>query len=116
MKKNLLIGGQERPFHFGYAALARFSEKSGMTLDQMATGVVASRLDQSIMLIGCGLEDGARRGGERWPFSDIDIADWLDDRPDALGEGLAIFIESMASKMVAKEGKPTGGVEEKPKS
>ena len=79
-KKTIAIGGELRPIHYGFAALAEWCDLTGDNMSMSA----------AIQLIYCGLRHGARRSKEEFNYSIDDVADWIDE------EGMDIFTDAMA--------------------
>ena len=94
MVKKVNIGGEERPVKFGFAALMQFTDATGYTLAQLDSIGDSLTLSQAIELIKAGLKQGARVEGEKFNATSEEIADWLDETPEALEQVLAVFTES----------------------
>ena len=94
MVKKVNIGGEERPVKFGFAALMQFTDATGYTLAQLDSIGDSLTLSQAIELIKAGLKQGARLEGEKFNATSEEIADWLDETPEALEQVLAVFTES----------------------
>jgi hypothetical protein len=94
MVKKVNIGGDERPVKFGFAALMQFTDATGYTLAQLDSIGDSLTLSQAIELIKAGLKQGARIEGEKFNATSEEIADWLDETPEALEQVLAVFTES----------------------
>lgn len=106
MIKEVNIGGQVRPVSYGWNALAMFQELSGLTLGEL------SQIDQSRMSLRSmmqfayvGLKDGARKYKQPFDHSIEEVADWMDDSPDAFIELFGEFVRSQAPQ----DGKHQGG-------
>jgi hypothetical protein len=97
MVKKVNIGGEERPVKFGFAALMQFTDATGYTLAQLDSIGDSLTLSQAIELIRAGLKQGARVEGEKFNATPEEVADWLDDSPEALEQVLAIFTESFTT-------------------
>jgi len=94
MVKKVNIGGEERPVKFGFAALMQFTDATNYTLAQLDSIGDSLTLSQAIELIKAGLKQGARVEGEKFNATSEEIADWLDESPEALEQVLAVFTES----------------------
>jgi len=94
MVKKVNIGGEERPVKFGFAALMQFTDATGYTLAQLDSIGDSLTLSQAIELIKAGLKQGARIEGEKFNATSEEIADWLDETPEALEQVLTVFTES----------------------
>lgn len=90
-----MIGGQRRPVHYGYWALAKFGEKTGVTLLGLMDLVSSLSFSSLITLIHTGLQDGGRI--DKTPFTETEheVADWLDARPEARQEFIDFFSECL---------------------
>ena len=88
-KKNIAIGGELRPIHYGFAALAEWCDLTGSGLNDLSKLGKNLSLTSAIQLIYCGLKHGARRQKIDFIFNSDDVADWIDD------EGMEIFNEAM---------------------
>lgn len=97
------IGGKNRPISFGMAALALFCRKTGISLQELESKFQQLDLMDSIQLITCGLEDGARKSKQSFEFEWEDVADWLDKRPEAMGDAMGILNQSFDQKEVKTE-------------
>jgi len=94
MVKIVNIGGEERPVKFGFAALMQFTDATGYTLADLDKIGDSLKLSEALELVRAGLKQGARVEGASFNATLEDVADWLDETPDALEEVLAIFTES----------------------
>jgi len=103
MIKHVEIGGESRPVKFGFAALMEFTEANGYTMANLDTLGDNMKLKDAIYLVWCGLKHGARIDKKPFPFSIEDIADWLDDKPEAMEEILAVFGSSFSASEEEKK-------------
>ena len=94
MVKKVLIGGAERPVKFGFAALMQFTDATSYTLSDLDKIGESLKLSEALELVRAGLTQGARVEGEKFTASLEDVADWLDDNPEALEKVLALFTDS----------------------
>lgn len=94
MVNTVKIGGEERPVKFGFAALMQFTDATGYTLSDLDTIGDSLKLSEALELVKAGLKQGARVEGQSFNASLEDIADWLDDNPEALEEVLNLFTAS----------------------
>jgi len=88
-KKTIAIGGEMRPLHYGFAALAEWCDLTGCGLNDLSKLGNDLSLNAAIQLIWCGLKHGARRDKTSFKYSEEDVADWIDD------EGMGIFTDAM---------------------
>lgn len=87
--------GKTYPFSFGMAALARFCESEGLTLDGLnQLGENMSPM-LALALVHAGLVDGARREGKVYEGTLEDVGDILDDDPDFLEKCMDVVNNSM---------------------
>tara|TARA_R100000664_G_C2759472_1_gene149327 strand:- start:7096 stop:7428 length:333 start_codon:yes stop_codon:yes gene_type:complete len=89
-KKTIAIGGELRPIHYGFAALAEWCDLTGSGLNDLSQLGDNMSMSAAIQLIYCGLRHGARRSKEEFNYSIDDVADWIDE------EGMDIFTDAMA--------------------
>ena len=87
--------GKTYPFSFGMAALARFCESEGLTLDGLnQLGENMSPM-LALALVHAGLVDGARREGKAYDGTLEDVGDILDEDPDFLEKCMDVVNRSM---------------------
>jgi len=87
--KEIAIGKEMRPLHFGFAALAEWCDLTGKGLQDLGDIGENLSLTSAIGLIYCGLKHGARKAKIDFSFTSEDVADWIDD------EGMGVFNECM---------------------
>ena len=96
--KTIAIGGEMRPIHYGFAALAEWCDLTGSGLQDLSKLGSNLSLQAAIQLIYCGLKHGARRSKEDFNFTSDDVADWIDDEGmDIFNEAMALFGQAMAT-------------------
>ena len=98
MVKKVKIGGEERPVKFGFAALMQFTDATGYKLADLDKIGESLSLSEALELVRAGLKQGARVEKESFNYELEDIADCLDDSPEALEQILAIFTESFTQE------------------
>jgi len=98
MVKKVKIGGEDRPVKFGFAALMQFTDATGYKLADLDKIGESLSLSEALELVRAGLKQGARVEKESFNYELEDIADWLDDSPEALEQILAIFTESFTQE------------------
>jgi len=98
MVKKVKIGGEQRPVKFGFAALMQFTDATGYKLADLDKIGESLSLSEALELVRAGLKQGARVEKENFNYELEDIADWLDDSPEALEQILAIFTESFTQE------------------
>ena len=93
----IAIGGELRPIHFGFAALAEWCKLSGFGIQDLSKVGENISLDNAITLIYVGLKHGARKSKEDFNFTADDVGDWIDDQGmDVFNEAMEMFGKSMA--------------------
>lgn len=83
------------PVRYGWSALAKFGDLSGMTMDDVL-GLDLEKMKMSDLLrfILVGFQDGARYEGEECKFKNIEeIGDLLDEDPDVMQKIMDAFGE-----------------------
>ena len=102
-KKTIAIGGELRPIHYGFAALAEWCDLTGSGLNDLSKVGNNLSLTSAIQLIYCGLKHGSRRLKEDFLYTSNDVADWIDDEGmDVFNEAMEVFSEAM-TKMNTKK-------------
>jgi len=106
--KKVPIGGEVRPIHFGFAALAEWCDLTGYGLNDLSKLGNNMSLSSTISLMFCGLKHGARKEKKDCNFSAQDVADWVDEEGiEIITEIMEIFTESMAKVGGEKKKKET---------
>jgi len=96
MTKNVEIGGKQRPVKFGFAALMEFTEANGYTMADLDTLGESMKLKDALFLVWCGLKHGARVEKQAFEETIEEVADWLDDQPEAMENVLNVFAQSFS--------------------
>lgn len=96
MTKNVEIGGKLRPVKFGFAALMEFTEANGYTMADLDTLGESMKLKDALFLVWCGLKHGARVEKQAFKETIEEVADWLDDQPEAMENVLNVFSQSFS--------------------
>lgn len=96
MTKNVEIGGKLRPVKFGFAALMEFTEANGYTMADLDTLGESMKLKDALFLVWCGLKHGARVEKKAFEETLEEVADWLDDQPEAMENVLNVFAQSFS--------------------
>ena len=95
---------------FGFNALRHFSRMTNTSIadfDKIGTDMT---FDTALILIYCGLQDGARCAKEEFNYTVDDLADDLDNDMSAIEKCMVIFTEMMTpnkdskKKVVGKKG------------
>jgi len=96
-KKTIAIGGEVRPLHYGFSALAEWCDLTGSGLNDLSKLGENLSLSHAIQLIYCGLKHGARRNKAEFNYNIEDVGDWIDDEGmEVFTEAMEVFSESMA--------------------
>lgn len=103
--KEINIGGQPRPVSYGFNALAKFQEMSGLSLAELTSLNASSMgLKSMIQFAWVGLYDGARKAKMEFPFTIEDVGDWLDEDSEAFVAMFSEFVQSQSPQ----DGEPSG--------
>ena len=95
--KTIAIGGEMRPIHYGFSALAEWCELSNTSLQDLSKIGENISLSAAIQLIYCGLKHGARKNKKAFDYSPDDVGDWIDDEGmDIFNQAMEIFSDSLA--------------------
>lgn len=105
------IGGEERAVKFGMNQSILYCELREISINQMGeelTSIGVSGGDGSAMrdFIWSALKDGARRDKKKFPYTNYDVGDWMEDLETGQIEG---FINELIDSM------PKGKEDDKPK-
>ena len=103
MVKYVEIGGEERPVKFGFAALMEFTDENGYTMADLDNLGENMKLKDALFLVWCGLKHGARVEKKPYSYSIDDIADWLDEQPEAMEKVLNVFSSSFGASEEEKK-------------
>lgn len=107
--KLIEIGGKHRPIHFGFWALKTISEELKIDQSDILGGMLVTDLGKQITIIRIGLDQGNKEAARSYHqpldpqihnLGDEDLAAWLDQRPEALEEGIALYIEQAFGKKI----------------
>ena len=103
MVKYVEIGGEERPVKFGFAALMEFTEENGYTMADLDNLGENMKLKDALFLVWCGLKHGARVEKKPYSYSIEEVADWLDEQPEAMDKVLNVFSSSFGASEEEKK-------------
>lgn len=105
----LEIGGENRPFRFGYAEIKKYSRKKGVKgLAETAESLAAVEIEDIPWITHLGLTAGAKKAGELFEFTISQVEEWIDDGGFEL---ITRVFEEVASSI---SGKPKAATKEKP--
>lgn len=103
--KPVFIDGKDYPVKYGFAALRKFSDLTGTTLQELDKLSTSMTLTQAIALVYAGLADGARVTKTEFNLSLDEVADLLDEDSEAMTNVLNVFAESFGDKSKTKKGR-----------
>ena len=92
------IGGKKYPIKFGFNALRKYSMKTGTTLAQLNQMGDNMGLNDALILIHCGIEDGYRAAKQECKLSLDDLADSMDNDMDAISRCMEVLGQMMGGK------------------
>ena len=92
MIKTVEFAGKERPVKYGFNALALFVEQEKRGLEAIGENMSIPEL---LTFVYVGLKEGARIDGQDFDLTKEQIADALDEAPDALEKFFNIFADQM---------------------
>ena len=76
------IGGKERPFKFGFAAISEFGKMTDRKINDLSDfGNGNYSLYEMLVLFWCGLKHGSRNEKEEFNITIDEVGDWLDEDP-----------------------------------
>jgi hypothetical protein len=97
------IGEDKYPIKFGFAALRKYSLKTGTTLADLSNIGEKMTLNEALILIHCGIEDGYRAAKQECEVSLDDLADKMDGDMDAIGRCMEVLSKMMGSRSGKKQ-------------
>jgi len=89
------IGGEKYPIKFGFNALRKYSMKTGTTLAQLNQIGDNMGLNDALVLIHCGIEDGYRAAKQKCELSIDDLADAMDGDMEAIARCMEVLAQMM---------------------
>lgn len=95
MTHQLKVGQEEKPFSFGFGALCKLEQQTGVSIQELPTKLAEKPLSLIIEILHIGFHEGARKEKDSFTQSKEDVADWLDSNPDLFNEAMKIINESM---------------------
>ena len=90
------INGKDYPVKYGFAALRKFSDVTGTTLQQLDKLATEMTMTQAIALVYAGLCDGHRVTNQEFDMNLDDVADLMDEDSEAMTKVLDVFALSMS--------------------
>ena len=101
----VVINGKEYPVKYGFAALRKFSDVTGTTLQELDKLAVNMTMTQAIALVYAGLADGHRATKQDFNLDLDDVADLMDEDSDAMANVLDVFARSMNAPTAPTKGR-----------
>ena len=89
------LGGSKYPIKFGFAALRKYSMKTGTTLNELNKLGADMTLNDALILIHCGIEDGYRAAKQECELSVDDLADKMDGDMDGIARCMNVLTDMM---------------------
>ena len=89
------LGGSKYPIKFGFNALRKYSMKTGTTLNDLNKLGVDMSLNDALILIHCGIEDGYRAAKQECKISVDDLADKMDGDMEATSRCMEVLTDMM---------------------
>jgi len=77
MTTQIKAGGKDRPFRISFKGLRRFTKSSKLGLGQLEEAL--TDLDNLLLLILIGFQEGAKKEGLVIDFKAEDVEDWIDE-------------------------------------
>ena len=99
------LGGKKYPIKFGFNALRKYSVKTGTTLAQLNQIGDNMSLNDALILIHCGIEDGYRAAKQKCEISIDDLSDKMDGDMEGIGRCMEILTDMIGGK-TEKKSKP----------
>ena len=97
------INNKKFPIKFGFNALRKYSSKTNTTLQDLDKLGVDTTLNDALVLIYCGIEDGYRAAKQECEISIDDLADLIDGDFDSIGKAMEILTEQMGGNTGKKQ-------------
>lgn len=95
--KIIKIGNEEHPIKFGFNALRKYSKLTNTTLQELDKLGEKMTLDNALILMYCGIEDGYRASKQEMKLDVDGLADLVDSDFDAIGRCMEALGEMMNS-------------------
>ena len=97
------LGGSKYPIKFGFNALRKYSKKTGTTLAGLNNLGADMNLDDALILIHCGIEDGHRAAKQECKITIDDLADKMDGDMEGISRCMEILGEMMGGNNEKKQ-------------
>ena len=89
------LGGEKYPIKFGFNSLRKYSKKTGTTLAGLNSLGANMNLNDALVLIHCGIEDGYRASKQECKITIDDLADKMDGDMEGISRCMEILAEMM---------------------
>lgn len=100
------LGGEKFPIKFGFNALRKYSMKTGTTLADLNNLGENMGLNDALVLIHCGIEDGYRAAKQKCEITIDDLADKMDGDMEGISRCMVVLAEMMGGGKSGKKQKP----------
>ena len=97
------LGGKKYPIKFGFNALRKYSMKTGTTLAQLNNIGNDMGLNDALILIHCGIEDGHRAAKQECTLTIDDLADKMDGDMKSITRCMEVLGKQMGGKSEKKQ-------------
>lgn len=97
------INNKKLPIKFGFNALRKYSSKTNTSLQDLDKLGVDMTLNDALILIYCGIEDGYRAAKQKCEIGIDDLADLIDGDFDSIGKAMEILTEQMGGNTEKKQ-------------
>ena len=98
------LGGKKYPIKFGFNALRKYSMNTGTTLNELNKLGADMNLNDALILIHCGIEDGYRAAKQKCELSVDNLADLMDGDMEGITRCMEVLTQMMGGD---NEKKPT---------
>lgn len=94
--KEIIVAGKALPIHFGLKAVNEFTKLQNADFhDTVTTTNSLGSLDSIVVLTVSGLNEGARKSGDKTRYTESDVWDMFDENPKLILEVSEIFMEAV---------------------
>ena len=89
------LGEKKYPIKFGFNALRKYSMQTGTTLADLNKIGENMSLNDALILIHCGIEDGHRAAKQKCELTLDDLADSMDGDMEGISRCMEVLAEMM---------------------
>tara|TARA_R110002020_G_scaffold1629_3_gene7342 strand:+ start:3933 stop:4268 length:336 start_codon:yes stop_codon:yes gene_type:complete len=97
------LGGDKYPIKFGFNALRKYSMKTGTTLNDLNKLGAEMSLNDALVLIHCGIEDGYRAAKQDCEITIDELADKMDGDMDSIARCMDVLTNMMGGNNEKKQ-------------